>query len=93
MSQQLNEQLLKSDFTFGFELEGCARLSDYGEYSNEYDYYSTSEEYDLEVDNEYEITGERARAIENNLNSLFNERALQNDIKYGDIQNDCSIKP
>lgn len=93
MSQQLNEQLLKSDFTFGFELEGCARLSDYGDYNNEYDYYSTSEEYDLEVDNEYEITGERARAIENNLNNLFNERALQNDIKYGDIQNDCSINP
>ena len=38
MSQQLNEQLLKSDFTFGFELEGCARLSDYGDYNNEYDY-------------------------------------------------------
>ena len=88
----LEENLLRSDFTFGFELEGCASYDYYDSYSNEYSEYD-SPEYDLERHNGNEVTGELAKAIDDNLNKLMNADVSKDRLKYGEIENDVSIEP
>lgn len=92
MKKLLNENLLKSDFTFGFELEACAEGYAYSQYQNEYDETMDDEKYDLDPDDSYEVTGELAQAIDNSLNDLLNTGVPEKMKKYGNIDNDPSVE-
>ena len=91
MKKLLTENLLKSDFTFGFELEACAEGYAYSGYQNEYYDSIDDEKYDLDTDDEQEVTGELAQAIDNSLNNLLNEKVPEEMKKYGTIDNDPSV--
>lgn len=92
MKKLLNENLLKSDFTFGFELEACAEGYAYSQYQNEYDETMDDEKYDLDPDDSHEVTGELAQAIDNSLNDLLNTGVPEKMKKYGNIDNDPSVE-
>lgn len=99
MTEILLENLLKSDFTFGFELEGCASGDTYDGYNNEPSgYYDDDDEYvgsgyDLETDYDYQANGDLARAIDNNLNQLFNIVGKEGEYLEGNMDSDVSIDP
>ena len=88
MTEILNENLLKSDFTFGFELEACVE----GSYYEDYSFDDEDGEYDLPTSADDGVNGELAKAIDNNLNNLLNKGVPSKLHKYGNIDNDPSIR-
>ena len=78
----LEENLLKSDFTYGFELEGVARGYRYDSY--DYD----DEEYEDEDDDGSQYYSN----IEGNILSLFNRCGFGEYKGNGEIQHDGSIE-
>ena len=102
MTDILLEKLLKSNFTFGFELEGCAYGDSWDEYNNGYTYDEDEDgyidddyedEYNLETDYSYQASGSLARAINNQLNDMLNRGVPTKNMKYGTIDSDVSIDP
>ena len=86
--QILEESLLKSQMTFGFELEAVAD----GGY---YDDYSTSDDegyYDDEEEDHYIESSEMSRAIDDNLEDLFNKYKGEGAWKGGTMQEDGSVE-
>ena len=86
-NQILEESLLKSQMTFGFELEAVA---DGGYYED----YSTSDDegyYDDEEEDHYIESSEMSRAIDNNLEELFNKYKGEGAWKAGTMQEDGSV--
>ena len=97
MTEILLEKLLRSNFTFGFELEGCVIGDEYYGYSNYYDEddedYDYDEDYDFDTSHHYQANGPLAKAITNNLDHLLNKGMPPKAFKFGTMDEDVSIDP
>lgn len=84
----LEESLLKSDFTFGFELEAIGDSNYYGSYEENGGYEDDDGDW-VEEDNNGEYLAEK---IDDEITSLFNKHS-NGEWQAGEMQHDGSIEP